>query len=68
VSSNQEIMMSAFDRRQFLELAGVGGAVFVSGLSGVARGADAAAARSLSCADVFCASGHEDMNGTLIVT
>ena len=33
--------MSAFDRRQFLQLAGVGGAVFVSGLSGAARAADA---------------------------
>lgn len=33
--------MSAFDRRQFLQLAGVGGAVFASGLSGAARAADA---------------------------
>ena len=33
--------MSAFDRRLFLQLAGVGGAVFVSGLSGAARAADA---------------------------
>ena len=33
--------MSAFDRRQFLQLAGVGGAVFVSGLSGAVRAADA---------------------------
>src|SRR5438067_920130 len=35
-----ETDMSAFDRRQFLQLAGVGGAVFVSGLSSAARGAD----------------------------
>ena len=33
--------MSPFDRRQFLQLAGIGGAVFVSGLGGVARAADA---------------------------
>jgi predicted MPP superfamily phosphohydrolase len=33
--------MSAFDRRQFLQLAGVGGAVFASGLSGAARAGDA---------------------------
>jgi 3',5'-cyclic AMP phosphodiesterase CpdA len=32
--------MSPFDRRQFLQLAGVGGAVFMSGLSGAARAAD----------------------------
>ena len=32
--------MSRFDRRQFLQLAGVGGAVFASGLSGAARAAD----------------------------
>jgi predicted phosphodiesterase len=32
--------MDAFDRRQFLQLAGVGGAVFMSGLAGAARGAD----------------------------
>ena len=32
--------MNPFDRRQFLQLAGIGGAVFVTGLSGVARGAD----------------------------
>jgi hypothetical protein len=42
VSSNQENMMSAFDRRQFLQLAGIGGAVLVPGLSGIARAADAA--------------------------
>jgi hypothetical protein len=38
--------MSALDRRQFLQLAGVGGAVFMSGL---ARGADGmtAAARDM---------------------
>jgi predicted phosphodiesterase len=36
--------MSVFDRRQFLQLAGLGGAVFVSGLSGVARAADATTA------------------------
>lgn len=34
--------MSSFDRRQFMQLAGVGGAVFMSGLSGLARAADAA--------------------------
>ena len=34
--------MSPFDRRQFLQLAGVGSAVFVSGLAGAARAADAA--------------------------
>ena len=34
--------MSAFDRRQFLQLAGIGGAVLVPGLSGIARAADAA--------------------------
>jgi 3',5'-cyclic AMP phosphodiesterase CpdA len=32
-------MMSRFDRRQFLQLAGVGGAVFASGLAGAARAA-----------------------------
>ena len=36
--------MNPFDRRQFLQLAGVGGAVFVSGLGGTARAADAMAA------------------------
>ena len=36
--------MSAFDRRQFLQLTGVGGAVFVSGLGGAARAADAVTA------------------------
>ena len=36
-----EMIMSAFDRRQFLQLTGVGGAVFVSGLGGAARAADA---------------------------
>lgn len=41
VPLNQEIIVSAFDRRQFLQLAGVGGAVFVSGLGGAARAADA---------------------------
>ena len=35
--------MNRFDRRQFLQLAGVGGAVFVSGLGGAARAADAPA-------------------------
>jgi hypothetical protein len=35
--------MSGFDRRQFLQLAGVGGAVFVSGLAGSAGAADGAA-------------------------
>jgi Icc-related predicted phosphoesterase len=40
VSNNQEKIMSAFDRRQFLQLAGIGGAVVVSGLSGAARAAD----------------------------
>jgi 3',5'-cyclic AMP phosphodiesterase CpdA len=38
---NQETIMNEFDRRQFLQLAGVGGAVFVSGLGGGARAADA---------------------------
>jgi len=33
--------MSAFDRRQFLQLASVGGAVYMSGLQGFARAADA---------------------------
>ena len=33
--------MNSFDRRQFLQLAGIGGAVFASGLSGVANAADA---------------------------
>ena len=33
--------MSSFDRRQFLQLAGMGGAVFISGLPGAARAADA---------------------------
>jgi len=33
--------MSAFDRRQFLQLASVGGAVYMSGLPGFARAADA---------------------------
>jgi len=33
--------MSTFDRRQFLQLAGVGGAVWMSGLSGQAHAADA---------------------------
>jgi hypothetical protein len=37
-------MMNAFDRRQFLLLAGVGGAVFVPGLCGAATGADSAPA------------------------
>jgi 3',5'-cyclic AMP phosphodiesterase CpdA len=36
--------MSPFDRRQFMQLAGIGGAVFVSGLSGLARAADATGA------------------------
>jgi hypothetical protein len=36
--------MNPFDRRQFLQLAGVGGAVFMSGLGGTARAADAMAA------------------------
>ena len=36
--------MSAFDRRQFLQLAGIGGAVFASGLPGAARAADASSA------------------------
>jgi 3',5'-cyclic AMP phosphodiesterase CpdA len=36
--------MAEFDRRQFLQLAGMGGAVFASGLPGSARGADAAGA------------------------
>jgi hypothetical protein len=53
VSSNQEIMMSACYRRQFLQLAGVGGAVFVSGLSGAARGADAAAGTGAAYDDFF---------------
>ncbi len=35
--------MSGFDRRQFLQLAGVGGAVFVSGLAGRAGAADGSA-------------------------
>jgi hypothetical protein len=43
VSPTQEMIMSEFDRRQFLQLAGVGGAVFVSGLGG---GANAAGASS----------------------
>ncbi|MEP7056632.1 MAG: metallophosphoesterase [Caldimonas sp.] len=34
--------MHAFDRRDFLQLAGLGGAVFVSGLGAAARAADAA--------------------------
>jgi len=34
--------MNAFDRRQFLQLAGVGGVVVVSGLGAAARAADAA--------------------------
>ena len=33
--------MNSFDRRQFLQLAGIGGAVFASGLAGVANAADA---------------------------
>ena len=33
--------MNRFDRRQFLQLAGIGGAVFVSGVGGVAHAADA---------------------------
>lgn len=37
--------MSAFDRRQFLQLASFGGAVFASGLGGAARAADAAAGK-----------------------
>jgi 3',5'-cyclic AMP phosphodiesterase CpdA len=37
-------MMRAFDRRQFLQLAGVGGAVFVPGLYGAAHAADATGA------------------------
>jgi hypothetical protein len=36
--------MNPFDRRQFLQLAGVGGAVFMSGLGSTARAADAMAA------------------------
>lgn len=36
--------MSAFDRRQFLQLSGYGGAVFVSGLGSLARAADAPSA------------------------
>jgi len=32
--------MSEFDRRQFLQLAGVGGVVFVSGIAGAVRAAD----------------------------
>jgi 3',5'-cyclic AMP phosphodiesterase CpdA len=41
VPTNQEKVMSSFDRRQFLQLAGIGGAVVVSGLGGEARAADA---------------------------
>ena len=33
--------MNSFDRRQFLQLAGIGGAVFVSGVGGAAHAADA---------------------------
>jgi 3',5'-cyclic AMP phosphodiesterase CpdA len=36
--------MNSFDRRQFLQLAGIGGAVLVPGLSGVARAATATGA------------------------
>jgi hypothetical protein len=39
VAFNQEMIMSEFDRRQFLQLAGVGAAVFMSGLGGGARAA-----------------------------
>ena len=35
--------MNSFDRRQFLQLAGIGGAVFASGLGGAAHAADAIA-------------------------
>jgi len=42
--TNQESFMFAFDRRQFLQLAGVGGAVFASGLAGCAQGVGAMAA------------------------
>ena len=37
--------MSSYDRRQFLQLAGVGGAVFMSALPGAAHAADAMAAQ-----------------------
>jgi 3',5'-cyclic AMP phosphodiesterase CpdA len=42
--TNEESSMCAFDRRQFLQLAGVGGAVFASGLAGCAQGVGAMAA------------------------
>ena len=38
--------MSAFDRRQFMQLAGVGGAIFMSGLGHPAYAADASAAEA----------------------
>jgi Icc-related predicted phosphoesterase len=38
----QEITMSAFDRRQFLQLAGLGGAVYASGLGGAVHAAGSA--------------------------
>jgi hypothetical protein len=39
----QETLMPEFDRRQFLQLAGLGGAVFASGLAGCAAGPGVAA-------------------------
>ena len=45
--------MNRFDRRQFLQLASVGGAVFVSGLGGAVRAADAPAEAAYVAYDDF---------------
>ena len=63
--------MNSFDRRQFLQLASVGGAVFVSGLGGVANAADASAAEDfffVQLSDLhwgFEGAPNPDARGTL---
>ena len=63
--------MNSFDRRQFLQLASVGGAVFVSGLGGVANAADASIAEDfffVQLSDLhwgFEGAPNPDAKGTL---
>ena len=63
--------MNSFDRRQFLQLASVGGAVFVSGLGGVANAADASTAEDfffVQLSDLhwgFEGAPNPDAKGTL---
>ena len=63
--------MNSFDRRQFLQLASVGGAVFVSGLGGVANAADASTAEDfffVQLSDLhwgFEGAPNPDARGTL---